>query len=182
MIVVLRLTIPKTVLWNDQTQEFITIDKDIPIQLEHSLLSLSKWESKWNKPFLSATERTYEETLDYIRCMTITQNIPMEYYYALGPKEIDAVNAYISKKMTATTVRKENSTTSSRIITSELIYYWMIANGIPFECQKWHLSRLLMLIDVCVAESTPPKKRSKREIAARNAEINRKRREKYAKR
>lgn len=178
----LNIVIPEKELWDDRAKEFIYIPKGgYAIQLEHSLISLSRWESKWKKPFLSSKEKTYEETLDYIRCMTLTKNIPYEAYYALETSEIELINEYIAAQMTATTIRKDKSMTSSRAITSELIYYWMIANSIPFECEKWHLSRLLMLIDVCVEESKPPKQRSKAKMMEERSALMNQRRQKYAK-
>ena len=158
--------------WNEQTEEFVS-GKDQILTLEHSLVSLSKWEAKWNKPFLSKKEKTYEETIDYIRCMTLTQNVDPNIYYCLSPENMKAVNEYISMPMTATTFYEDKHSKPNRdIITSELIYYWMISLNVPFECQKWHLNRLLTLIRVCSIKSQPAKKMSKREILSRNAALN----------
>lgn len=168
----LTITIPATELFNDKTQEFISTPEKT-IQLEHSLVSLSKWESKWNKPFLSKEQKTTEETIDYIKCMTITQNVDPNIYNSLTNKNIEEINSYIDKPMTATTFSNNSSTSRSReVITSELIYYWMIALNIPMECQKWHLNRLLTLIRVCNIKNTPPKKMSRREIMSRNSALN----------
>jgi oligoribonuclease NrnB/cAMP/cGMP phosphodiesterase (DHH superfamily) len=168
----LQITIPAVELWDERKQEFV-ITKEQTLQLEHSLVSISKWESKWCKPFLSKQEKTLEETLDYIKCMTITQNVDPEVYNYLTNKNIEEINKYIDAPMTATYFSDEkNSKTSREQVTAELIYYWMIAFNIPFECQKWHLNRLLTLIKVCNIKNQPPKKRSKKEIMSRNAALN----------
>ncbi len=142
------------------------------MQLEHSLVSISKWESKWHKPFLSKTPKTDAEVLDYIKCMTITQNVNPNTYLGLTSSEIDKVNAYIENPMTATTISDRRTKSRGEIVTSELIYHWMIALGIPFECQKWHLNRLLTLIRVCEIKSRKPRKRSQQEIIRDNIALN----------
>jgi len=168
----LQITIPAVEQWDERKQEFVTT-KEQTLQLEHSLVSLSKWESKWCKAFLTKQEKTIEETLDYIKCMTITQNVNPEVYNYLTNKNIDEINKYIEAPMTATYFSDDKIVKTSREqITAELIYYWMIALNIPFECQKWHLNRLLTLIRVCNIKNQPPKKRSKKEIMSRNAAIN----------
>ena len=168
----LRITIPEAELWDESKQEFIHTKEHV-LQLEHSLVSISKWESKWNKVFLSKTPKTYEETIDYIKCMTITQNIKDDVYRCVTEENIKQINKYIEAPMTATWFSKENNKgRSSEQVTSELIYYWMIALNIPFECQKWHLNRLLTLIRVCNVKNTPPKKMSKGSIQRRNAALN----------
>ena len=162
--------------WDEAKQEFVE-PKYQTIQLEHSLVSLSKWESKWQKPFFSTKGQTEEETLDYIKCMTLTKNVDPDVYNHLTIENIKAVKEYIDAPMTATTFSKDDKGSKNReIITSELIYYWMIASNIPFECQKWHLNRLITLIRVCSIKNTPPKKRSKRDIMSRNAALNASRR------
>lgn len=173
----LNITIPESEYFNEQTNEFITF-KEQKLQLEHSLVSLSKWESKYHKPFLSKDDKTIKETIDYIKCMTITQNISDDTYKRLTKKNIDDINEYIGDSMTATTFSNLNDKQSKEIITSELIYYWMISLNIPMECQKWHLNRLLTLIRVCNVKNAPPKKMSKREIMNRNARLNAARRKK----
>lgn len=158
--------------WDEKKQEFVE-PKNQVLKLEHSLVSLSKWESKWCKPFLSKEPKTYEETIDYIKFMTITQNVNPEVYDHLTRANIQAINDYISSPMTATTFYEdENDKRSREIVTAELIYYWMIALNIPFDCEKWHLNRLLTLVKVCNKKNTPPKKRSKSEIMRRNAALN----------
>lgn len=172
----LLLTIPPIEMFNEKTGEFV-YSKETKISLEHSLVSLSKWESRWNKPFLSKDNKTLEETIDYIRCMTITQNVDPEVYFRLTDENINTINKYIESPMTATTF-SDNGHSSREIITSELIYYWMISLNIPMECQKWHLNRLLTLIRVCNIKNAPAKKMSRREIMNRNAALNAARRKK----
>lgn len=175
----LRITIPAAELFDESTESFI-YKKEQTLVLEHSLVSLSKWESKWNKTFLTKEDKTTEEVIDYVRCMTVTQNVDPEVYFRLSSQNIDDINAYIDAPMTATVINRQNRKGgfNREKVTSELIYYWMIALNIPFECQKWHLNRLLTLIEVCEIKSRPPKKMSKREIAARNSALNEARKQK----
>ena len=174
----LRITVPiSPEEWDEKTERFVEPKTRI-LQLEHSLMSLSKWESKWCKPFLSKTEMTHEETIDYIRCMTVTQNVDPEVYDHLTEHNINEVIQYINAPMTATTFTDDrNGKTNREIITAELIYYWMITLQIPSEYQKWHLNRLLTLIRVCNIKNQPPKKRSKREIMSHNTALNAARRQ-----
>lgn len=175
----LEIIVPETELWDEARQEFIPIDRTT-LKLEHSLVSLSKWESKWQKPFLVKDPKTNEEMFDYIRCMCLNKAVDPKIFNALTPDNINAINKYITNPMTATTVNKDKKNVINReIVTSELIYYWMIALNIPFECQKWHLNRLLTLIEVCNVKNAPPKKYSKRELMSRNAALNKARRQKY---
>jgi hypothetical protein len=171
----LKVTIPAIELYDEINEEFISF-KEQHLQLEHSLVSLSKWESKWHKPFFSKEDKTTEETLDYIRCMTITQNVDENVYKGIPNYIIDKVTDYIKDPMTATKFYNETKTTNRETITAELIYYWMTALNIPFECQKWHLERLLTLINVCNIKNSPPKKMSQSEILQRNAALNAERR------
>jgi hypothetical protein len=167
----LKITIPGRDMFNEETNEFIHTNEHT-IQLEHSLVSVSKWESKWNKPFLSKEPKSIDETIDYIRCMTITQNIDPVVYNGLTTENIEMINKYIDAPMTATTFSRNRGPMNNEIVTSELIYYWMTALNIPMECQKWHLNRLLTLIRVCNVKSSPDKKMSKREIMQRNSALN----------
>src|SRR5512135_1572143 len=168
----LQITIPATELWNEKTNEF-TKTKEQVLQLEHSLVSLSKWESKWCKPFMSKTPKTQEESIDYIRCMTITQNVDFDVYNGITNEIVEEVTKYIEAPMAATTFSNDNRNTINReIITAEIIYYWMVALNIPFECQKWHLNRLLTLINVCNIKNQPKKKGRKQDIYARNRALN----------
>lgn len=167
--------------YDEVKNEFLPIaTKEQALTLEHSLVSLSKWEAKWHKPFLSTEKKTVEEFTDYVRCMTLTQNVDPRVYQALTPLNQAEISAYIDSSLTATTIPKsKNKTANRKIITSELIYYWMVSYNIPFECQKWHLSRLLTLINVCNVENGPKKKMSRQEIFARNRAMNAARRRKY---
>ena len=174
----LEITVPaskSTEMWDEEKQEFVYIPpaKEVTMCLEHSLISLSKWESKWCKPFLTKEEKTYEETIDYVKCMTLTKGVPDEVYGRLTRENIEAINKYIEAPMTATYFSKEqNRKGGKEVITNELIYYWMIALNIPVEFEKWHLNRLLTLIRVCNIKNQPPKKMSRREIMSRNAALN----------
>lgn len=172
----LTVTIPSSELWNEKLQEFVVI-KEQKLVLEHSLISLSKWEEKWEIPFLGKTEKTNEQWIDYFRCMTITQNVPDEVYYALPQEIINLITNYIDAPRTATTFSKDRRPPSREIITSEVIYYSMVAFQIPFECQKWHLNRLITLIRVCNIKNSPPKKYNKRELMSRNRALNAARRQ-----
>lgn len=168
----LQITIPATELWDESKEEFINI-KEQKLQLEHSLVSLSKWESKWCKPFLSNDKKTEEETIDYIKCMTITQNVNPDIYLYIPNDIRDEIKRYIDAPMTATWFNEtKGGKANSEQITSELIYYWMISQNIPFKCEKWHLNRLLTLIKVCNIKSQPPKKMSKKALMSRNAALN----------
>lgn len=169
----LRITIPPSEEFDEAKQEFIYL-KEQTLQLEHSLVSLSKWESKWCKSFLSEEPMTWEETLDYIRCMTITQNVKPEVYERLTEANVKEIEDYINAPMTASTVNepKTGKKGSSERVTSELIYYWMTVLNIPFECEKWHLNRLIMLIKIANVKNNPPKKMRNSEILKRNAALN----------
>lgn len=165
--------------WDEKRQEFVE-PKTQTLQLEHSLVSLRKWESKWCKAFLSKKEKTLEETVDYIKCMTLTQNVNPETYNYLTKKHIDQINEYISAPMTATYFYEEKTPGQKQeTVTAELIYYWMIALQIPFECQKWHLNQLMALIKVCNIKNAPPKKMSRQAMASRNAALNEARRKQW---
>lgn len=169
----LQLSIKGGEMFDERTNEFVTV-KPTTLQLEHSLVSLSKWESKWCIPFLTDKEKTTEETLDYIRCMTITPNVDPNVYRLITHEDMVKINSYIGAKMTATWFNDKDTGKKSREqITSELIYYSMIALNIPFECQKWHLNRLLTLIKVCNIKNDPDKhKMSKNEQLRSNAALN----------
>lgn len=159
-------------LWDEENQQFL-FPKDHTLVMEHSLVSVSKWESIWCKPFLGKEPMTVEQTLSYIKCMTITKNVDPNIYVCLTNDDIEKVKKYIEAPMTATIIYDEESKNNSKkVITNEVIYYWMIALNIPVEFQKWHLNRLLTLIKVCNVENKPPKKMSKNELYARNAKLN----------
>ncbi len=173
----LKIIVPAAELYDENKDEFIS-SKEQVLQLEHSLVSISKWESKWCKPFLTKGPKTEVETIDYIRCMTLTQNVKPEVYSCLSAENITDVINYIEAPMTATTFSNTKTGASSReIFTSEIIYYWMVALNIPFECQKWHLNRLLTFINVCSIKNQPAKKISTRELMNRNSALNAQRRQ-----
>lgn len=169
----LEITIPKRELFDEALEEFVELP-EVKLVLEHSLVSLSKWESKWEVPFLGETPLTDAQTIDYIRCMTLTEGVDPEVFTRFSNENINAVTEYINAKMTATWFSDKKPTKGkAEVITSELVYYWMISLTIPFECQHWHLARLLTLIRVCNEKNQPnDKKMSKSELAARNRALN----------
>lgn len=177
----LEITIPFTEFYDEVNNEFITI-KEQKLTLEHSLVSLSKWESRWCKPFLSKEKMTEEESLDYIRCMTLDEKVPPEIYTAIPDSVIKTISEYIAKPMTATWFSdngKKGRKNNSRVVTAERIYCWMIALNVPSEYETWHLNRLLTLIRVCDEENKPPKKRSAKSILDDYAAINNANRQKF---
>ena len=185
----LKILVEKCEKFDDNTQEFITLSKDVELVLEHSLVSISKWESKWHKPFLIEEEKTNEELLDYVKCMVVSQNVPDEVYYFLSRQNMIDINKYVEDPMTATTFhtnsfshnKPQNPYKKQETLTSEIIYYWMIENNIPMECQKWHLNRLLTLIRVCNIKhqnENNGNKMNKKDIAMNNRMLNEARRAK----
>lgn len=168
----LTLTIGGGEAFDEKTEQFVPIPGKT-IELEHSLVSISKWEAKWKKPFLSRGAKTVEETVDYIRFMTKTQNVDPNLYKMLTPEQITEVNKYIDDPMTATTINKtEGKGGTAKVITSEEIYYYMVAFQIPFECQKWHFNRLMMLIRICDEKNKPKKKMRRGETANKYRNLN----------
>lgn len=179
----LKIRIPDiTDLYDEKTEMFISI-KGVDLQLEHSLLSLAKWERKWHKPFLGTDNKTDDEIRDYVKCMTITQNVNPEIYNYLQPSVLKEIFEYIEDPMTATwfseNEMKKSGIAKKEIITAEIIYYWMVTLGIPAQFEKWHLNSLLTLIRVINVKNTPPKKMSKKDILARNRQLNAARRAKH---
>ena len=175
----ITIHIPSTELWDPMKEEFIQI-KEQTIVMEHSLLSVDKWESKWKKSYLSSEDKSALETLDYLRCMTITKNVSPYVYYAIPASEINRINAYISDPMTATTFSdKEERGRKRDVITSEILYWQMTQLSIPLEWEKRHLNKLLTLIKVGAIKSQPPKNMNKRDIARQNSALNAARRAKH---
>lgn len=172
----LSITIPPFELYDEAKEEFVGITKETNLQVEHSLLSISKWESKWHKPFIGnnfTEKKTKEELIDYIRCMTVTQKVDPIVYYGINNQILSKVSAYIEDSMTATTFTEEqNKKFNNDIITAEIIYYWMVTLGIPFECEKWHLNRLIALIRVCSIKNQGEQKMPPREAAAYRQALN----------
>ena len=173
----LHITIPARDQWDESKNLFVETSKKQDLQLEHSLLSIRKWESKWCKVFLSDKEKTVEETIDYVRCMTLTQNVDYKIYECLTKENLKDVEAYMKAKMTAIYFPEEKGGKVNREqVTTELIYYWMISLNIPIQCEKWHLNQLFNLIRVCNMKNQPAKKRHKKEILSRQAAMNEARR------
>lgn len=172
----LKLTIASIEIYDEIKNEFTTT-KEQTLQLEHSLVSLSKWESRFKKPFLSKEQKTDEELRYYVKCMTTTQNVDDNVYLAISSSDMKKIMNYIDDSMTATTVSNRKKNSGRDIITAEIIYYWMITLNIPFECQKWHLNRLLTLISVCDIKSSSGKKMSRSEIMRQNSAVNAMRRQ-----
>jgi hypothetical protein len=175
----ISIPIPERELYNSESNSFIDIPK-CTLVLEHSLISISKWESKWHKSYLSTPKKTKEEEIDYVRCMTINSNIRPEAYYALTKHDWKRIESYLNDPMTATTIKNNQPKFNRDIITSELIYYWMCELGIPFEpCEKWHINRLLMLIEVCSIKRQKPKNMSPAAVMRQNHALNAARRAKH---
>lgn len=174
----ITVTIPEQELFDEATGDFINVPKT-ELHLEHSLISLSRWESKWKKVFLSTEDHTKEETLDYIRCMSIDKSISSEAFQYIDPKSYKEIVDYIADPCTATKIydRRPNKTGKKEVMTSEIIYYYMIYYGIPISCEKWHLNRLLTLIRVCgIKGGTTAQNMDLDSIFAQNRALNAKRR------
>lgn len=173
----ISIKLAKSETYDATNNEFIELPEKT-LHLEHSLVSISRWESKWCKPFLSKNNKTHNELIDYIKCMS-DEPINDADVLRLTSKDVERINKYINSPMTATTITERNGRPSNEIITSELIYYAMINNNIPFECQYWHLNRLLTLVKVCNIKNNPPKKMSRQEILNRNKALNEARKKQF---
>ena len=183
----ISIHIEKKELWDERNNQFMYVGPDVPInlKLEHSLVSVSKWESKYHKPYTSTEQKTLDETLDYISMMVIGEfedKLDKDIFKALSREDIQRIGEYIENPMTATTFSSDkdkdtkNKKVNNRIVTNELVYYWMTALNIPFECQYWHFNRLITLIKVCSIESDPDKNKKKTkfssaDMAARRARM-----------
>ena len=175
----LQITIPEWEFYDEKEEVFIEVKKQT-LQLEHSLVSLSKWESRWHKPYLKKEQKTFEESIDYIRCMTITKNVDPRCYYGITNTLMKQIDDYVNDSMTATWFNeRDNKRKNTKVITSELIYSWMIALGIPFECERWHLNRLFVLIRICDIQNAPKKKMSSRDQLIQQHRLNEARKRKY---
>lgn len=174
----LQIEVPNAEYLNEVNNEFVQVKGGI-LQLEHSLISLSKWESTWEKPFLNKGPETEEEAVDYVKCMTLNNNVDSRIYFNLTEDNLNDINHYIDAPMTATWFNDRDAKLNREVITAEIIYYWMIALNIPFECQKWHINRLLTLIKVCNIKNGPKKKMNKKDIMAQNRALNAARKRKH---
>ena len=175
----LSITIPKLELFDSKNNIFVNQD-EVTIELEHSLVALARWESKWEKPFLGPDQKTEEETIDYVRCMTMTSDVSPEIYHRLNQGHFKQINEYIDAKMSATWFSEPRSAStgnapvkrSRETITAEIIYHWIVALNLDWQVQDWHLNRLFTLIKVCNQKNSPEKKRPKRDMVAERQRIN----------
>ena len=168
----LTIQVDGTESFDDELQKFV-VTGGTSLELEHSLVSLSKWESMHEKPFLGKDHKSREEVFSYVQCMALDEKTPVELFYRLSESNFKEINAYIDAKMTATWFSDQPGAPRTReVITSELIYYWMTVFQIPFECERWHLNRLFTLIRICNIKQAKPKKMSRTEMAQRNRELN----------
>lgn len=179
----LTITIPGGEFYDEENERFFET-KGKTIVIEHSLVSISKWESKWKKPFIETLNNwsknpesiNMDEILDYIRCMTLTQNVDPVVYRTISAQTINDIFEYMNDPMTATWFRNEERNKKGEVVTSELVYYWMTALNIPFECKKWHFNRLMVLIRIASEKNQPPKKMNKNNILKQNRSLNAQRR------
>lgn len=173
----LTIVVPATEFFDELNQEFIYTE-GTTLQLEHSLASVSKWESKWEKPFLNDKPRTDEETIDYVRCMCLTPDVPPNVFHRLSQENNEQIAQYIQAKMTATWFKEmPGGPVNREVITAEIIYFWMVSLNVPFECDRWHLNQLLTLIRVINEKNKPKKKMSKMDAAAQRKALNEARRQ-----
>lgn len=175
----LTITVPEKESFDEAHSRFVKMEGGT-FEIEHSLAAIAKWEAAHSVPFLSSSQKTIEESLDYIRCMTVTPGVSPALYTRIDNSMMKQINEYIESKQTATTIRKIGSKKVSReIITAEVIYYWMIATGVPPEYDQWHLNKLLTLIEVCNAKNNPGKKMKQKDVLAQNRALNEMRKAKH---
>ena len=168
----ITISIPETRLWDPVKEEFVYV-KEQKLLMEHSLLSVAKWEAEFKKPYLNP------ETLGYLSCMTLTKNVDPNVYFAIPVNELVRIEKYISDPMTATTINNRDKKPNREIITAEILYWQMAQLNIDLEWEKRHFNRLLTLIQVCAIKSQPPKKMKPGDIARQNKSLNAARRAKY---
>lgn len=170
-------------LWDELNEEFISIPADKTIVIEHSLLSISKWESKWHKIYLDdKLKMSHEETLDYIRCMTLTQNVDPNYYRLVDNSTLSEIQEYMNNPYSATffnEIPNGHSTKRSEKISSEVLYYYMFKLGIPKDCEKWHINRLQNLIRIFSIKDAPDQKMNKRQTSDYYRKLNAQRRAQF---
>lgn len=167
----LEITIPRTEMFDDKAGKYYYVESET-LSLEHSLIAISKWEAKWCKPFFGRGEKTQEQVIDYVKCMTVNKVKSPIIYECLSSTNFKQILEYIESKQSATWFQEDKHGGNKETITSELIYYWMIACNIPFECQKWHINRLLTLVRVCQLKQQDPKKMSQSEMIRQRAKLN----------
>lgn len=177
----LPIVVPEREFYDDRTGRFITTKKAV-LKFEHSLLSITAWESKWHTPYLSKEEKTDEQSIDYLRCMCLTKDADPKLFYVIARDRVlmKQIVEYINNPMTATTIkRREKQTQSREMITNELVYFWMTSFGIPFDpCEKWHFNRLMTLIEIASIKNSDPKKQktSRSQMARERSALNAQRR------
>lgn len=169
----IKLVIKANEFWDFNKEEFINTEDTI-IHIEHSLAAIAKWEGRWKKSFFSNTALTGDELLDYIRCMTIEEDIPSYVYMSLSQENLETIKSYLEDPMTAAWFKEQPKSGKSvgSTLTAEIIYYYMVELGIPFECENWHFNRLMTLIRVCSEKQAVPKKMAKKDIFSQNAALN----------
>lgn len=175
----LEIIVPENEFYDVQQNRFIFVPA-CTLTLEHSLISIAKWESKWHIPYLTDKKKTVEQEMDYIRCMIVTPIKDLQILSSFTKQNIRDIRAYIEDPMTATTFSKSTQPASKRVITAEVLYSRMFASNIPMECQKWHLNRLVTLLKACdILNNSNPSKMSKQQTIAYNARQNAMRRAKH---
>lgn len=172
----LKIHIPAGEVWNSQEEIFETC-KGYDLVLEHSLISISKWESKWHKAYLGPQEKTKEEIFDYIRCMIVTPGIPDNITKFITESNLREITDYMRNPMTATVFNSfednKPQAPSKDTMTSEYIYFLLSSYRIPFrDVEKWHLNRLLTLIRICSIKNEPPKKSNPKHLAKSRSSLN----------
>jgi len=173
----LTLTLPGQEFFDEVREVFVNTEPDV-VHLEHSLLSLSKWESEFCKPFLSSAAKTDAEVLRYIELMVLADQTPVSFLGRLTREHFEEINEYMNSSRSATTFPDQKKASGrGETITAELIYYWLSSFRIPFDCETWHLNRLFALIRIASIKNSPPKKMSANELARRNHELNEQRKQ-----